>query len=71
MSQYEDKAKEESMQVIVVFQKSDRKVIATFELQTIITEMNVLVVPGVTYLVTSKKNIFHTSQDGTVYVKDI
>lgn len=59
------------MQILVVFQKSDRKVIATFELQTIITEMNVLVIPGVSYLVTSKKDIFHTAQDGTVYVKDI
>jgi len=59
------------MQILVVFQKSDRKVIATFELQTIITEMNVLVIPGVSYLVTSKKDIFHTAKDGTVYVKDI
>lgn len=51
------------MQILVVFQKSDRKVIATFELNTIITEMNVLVIPGISYLMTTK--------NGEVYVKEI
>lgn len=59
------------MQILVVFQISDRKVIATFEINTIITEMNVLVTPGVSYLMTSKRDIFNTSKDGTVYVKEI
>jgi hypothetical protein len=59
------------MQILVVFQKSDRKLIATFEINTIITEMNVLVVPGVTYLMTSKKDIFYTAPNGQVYVKEI
>ena len=59
------------MQILVVYQKSDRKVIATFELNTIITEMNVLVIPGVTYLMTTKRNIFYTAKDGQVYVKEI
>lgn len=58
-------------QVLVVFQKSDRKVIATFEINTIITEMNVLVIQGVSYLVTSKKDIFRTDATGQVYVKEI
>jgi hypothetical protein len=59
------------MQIIVVFQKSNRKLIATFELNTIITEMNALVVPGITYLVTSKKDIFITASNGEVFVKEI
>ncbi|MFS0657447.1 hypothetical protein AB1L07_02315 [Niallia alba] len=59
------------MQILVVYQKSDRKVIATFELNTIITEMNVLVIPGVSYLVSSKKDIFCTANDGQVFVKEI
>ena len=59
------------MQILVVYQKSDRKVIATFELNTIITEMNVLVIPKVSYLVSSKKDIFYTAKDGQVFVKEI
>lgn len=59
------------MQILVVFQKSDRKLIATFELNTIITEMNVLVIPEVSYLVTSEKDIFYTDSNGKVYVKNI
>jgi len=59
------------MQILVVFQKSDRKVIATFELNTIVTEMNVLVTPGISYLMTGKKDIFYTAKDGQVYVKKI
>lgn len=59
------------MQILVVFQKEDRKMIASFELNTIITDMNVLVIPGVSYLVTAKKDIFYTAKDGQVYVKDI
>jgi hypothetical protein len=59
------------MQLLVVFNKLDRKLIATFELNTIITDMNVLVVPGVTYLVTGKKDIFYTAPNGEVFVKEI
>jgi len=58
------------VQILVVFQKSDRKVIATFEMNTIITEINALVIPGVSYLVTTKKDIFHTASNGEVYVID-
>ncbi|OUS73013.1 hypothetical protein B1748_23695 [Paenibacillus sp. MY03] len=59
------------MQVLVVFHKSNRKLIATFELNTIITEMNVLVVPGVAYVLTAKKDIFRTAPNGEVFVKEI
>jgi hypothetical protein len=59
------------MQILVVYQKSDRKVIATFELKTIITEMNVLKIPEVDYLVTSKRDIFHNGPNGQLYVKEI
>lgn len=58
------------MQILVVFQKSDRKVIATFELNTIITNMNVLVIPGVSYLMTTKRDIFYTATNGEVFVKE-
>lgn len=58
------------MQILVVYQKSNRKLIATFELNTFITNMNILVVPGVTYSLTLKRDFFHTAEDGTVYVKD-
>ena len=59
------------MQILVVYQKSDRKVIATFELNTIVTKMNVLVIPGVTYLMTTERDIFYTAKNGQVYVKKI
>lgn len=59
------------MQILVVYRKSDRKVIATFELNTIVTEMNILVIPEITYLMTAEKNIFYTAKNGQVYVKEI
>ncbi|WP_150284144.1 hypothetical protein [Rummeliibacillus sp. TYF-LIM-RU47] len=59
------------MQILVVFRKVDRKVIATFEFNTLITEMNVLAIPEFSYLVTTKRDIFHTAADGQVFVKDI
>ena len=45
------------MQILVVFKKDTREVIATFELNTIVTGMNVLVIPGVSYLMTCKRDI--------------
>ncbi|HDK7218097.1 TPA: hypothetical protein PTV45_003568 [Clostridium botulinum] len=59
------------MHILVVFQNLNRKVVATFELNTIVTEMNVLVTPGVSYLMTTKRDIFYTAKDGQVYVKEI
>lgn len=60
------------MQIIVVYQKTNRKLIASFELNTIITEMNSLVIPGLAYLVTTKKDIFRTDPStGEVFVKEI
>lgn len=59
------------MQILVVFQKSDRKVVATFEVNTIITQMNVLVTPGVSYLLTTKRDIFYTAKNGDVFVKEV
>lgn len=58
------------MQILVVFRKSDRKLIAAFELNTIVAEMNVLVIPGVSYLMTIERDIFYTAKDGQVYVKE-
>lgn len=59
------------MQIIVVFYKSDRRLIATFELNTIITEANVLAIPNVGYLITAKKDIFYTDANGVYYVKEV
>lgn len=59
------------MQILVVFKKENREVIATFQLNTIVTEMNVLLIPGVSYLLTCKKDIFNTSLDGKIFVKEI
>lgn len=59
------------MQIVVVFQKSDRKVIATFELNSFVTDMKVLVIPNVSYLVSFKKDIFYTGKDGQLYVKNM
>lgn len=59
------------MQILVVFNKETRQLIATFELNTIITEANVLVIPGVTYLITAKKDIFYLGTGGHYYVKEV
>lgn len=58
------------MQILVVYQKTDRKVIVAFELMTIITEMNVLKIPDVDYLVTSKRDIIFTDPNGQMWVKE-
>lgn len=59
------------MQILVVFKKDTREVIATFELNTIVTEMNVLVVPDASYLVSLKRDIFYTAPNGKVFVKEV
>lgn len=59
------------MQILVVFKKDIREVIATFELNTIVTDMNVLVIPGVSYLMTCKRDIFYTDPNGKVFVKEV
>lgn len=58
------------MQILVVYKKDTRELIAAFELNTIIREMNILVVPGVTYLMSFKRDIFYTAPNGTVYVRE-
>lgn len=59
------------MQILVVFKKDTREVIATFELNTIVTDMNVLVISGVSYLMTCKRDIFYTDPNGKVFVKEV
>lgn len=58
------------MQILTVFKKDTREVLATFEINTIVTEMNVLTIPGVSYLVSFNRNIFYTAPNGTVFVKE-
>lgn len=59
------------MQILVVFKRDTREVVATFEFNTFVTDMNVLVTPEVSYLVSFKKDIFHINANGKVFVKDI
>lgn len=59
------------MQILIVFKKSNRQVIAAFEMQTIITEMNVLKIPDVDYLVTTKRDILFTDPNGMLWIKEI
>lgn len=59
------------MHTLVVFKEGTREFIAAFQLNTIITEMNVLKIPGVSYLITLEKYIFYTAPNGTVFIKDI
>ena len=58
------------MQTLVVYQKSDRKLVAAFKLNTLITEMDVLVVPGTAYLLTLKDDLFVQKSDGQYYLKE-
>lgn len=59
------------MQTLIVFKEDTRELLAAFHLQTIVTEMNIVKVPGVSYLMTLEKDIFYTVPNGTVFVKDI
>ena len=59
------------MQILVVFKKDTRDVISTFELNTIVTDMNVLVIPGVSYLMTCKRDKFYTDPKWKVYLKEV
>lgn len=58
------------MQTLVIYNREDRKLIATFKLNTIVTEMGALVVPGVAYLMTLNDDIFYKGTDGQFYVKE-
>lgn len=57
------------MQILVVYKKSSRQVVATFEFSNFVTEMNALLDSELTYLVSFKKDIFYTTPNGCVYVK--
>ena len=59
------------MQILVVFKNDTREVIATFELNTIVTDMKVLVIPGVSYLISFKRDIFYITSNGKVFVKEV
>lgn len=59
------------MHTLVVFKEGTSEFIVAFQLNTIITEMNVLKIPGVSYLITLEKDIFYTAPNGTVFIKDI
>ena len=50
------------MQTLIVFKEDTRELIAAFQLNTIITEMNVLKIPGVSFVVTVKKDVFSQLQ---------
>ncbi|WP_337530252.1 hypothetical protein [Zhenhengia sp.] len=50
-------------QVAIVYEKETRKLIATMEFRSIVTDCNILKIPGVEVVITMKV-------DGLFYVKD-
>lgn len=56
------------MQTVVVFQKSNRKLLATFKLNRF-SDMEVLKIPGVEVLVTYESDIFYV-KNNEYYVKE-
>lgn len=58
------------MQILVVYKIDTREVIATFDIGSIITEMKVLVIPGVSYLMSFKRDIFYAKSDSKIYLKE-
>ena len=59
------------MQILAVFWKDTRKLIACFDIHSVVTEMDALVVPGVSYVMSFDRDIFRTEPDGSVYVKEV
>lgn len=57
------------MQILVVYRKVDGLVVASFRYNSFITEADVLMLPGHSYLITSENDIMYTAEDGHVYVK--
>ena len=58
------------MQYLVVFRKKDRKLIASFKLNTIITEMDCLIIPDMSYLITTRSDIYDIDKNGQYYIKE-
>ena len=58
------------MQISVVYEKEIRKMLASFEINTLITSANILLVSGITYLITTKRDIVYTAPNEIVYVKN-
>ncbi|WP_315074458.1 hypothetical protein [uncultured Clostridium sp.] len=61
---------EEKLQTLVVFQKMDKKLIAMFKLDKIISGMNVLMMPGISFIITTEEDIFFKDKNGESYIKD-
>lgn len=59
------------MQILVIFIKETRQVVATFEFNTFVTESKILIVPGYDCLFSLDRNIFRTDSDGKTYVKNM
>lgn len=58
------------MQTLVVYSKSDRRVVATFKLNTFVTEMDVLMNPELSYTLSLKDIIFRRGSDDHYYLRE-
>ncbi len=58
------------MQILVIYRKSDRQVIATFKYNSFIIEAEVLMLTGHSYLITLKKDAMYFAEDGQAYVRE-
>lgn len=66
--------RDEQIKTLIIYQKSDRKLLAAFDLNTSRIDLNSVVSPHISYFVIDKKDLLnHTSegQDGFVYVKGL
>ncbi len=57
------------MQTLVVYRKSDNRVIAAFRYDTLLPDANVLMLPGYAYLITTKEIDFYQDHEGKYCVR--
>jgi len=58
------------MHLLIIYYKKDLRVIAAFETNTILTNMNVLKLPDIGYTVTLERDCMYTHTDGTTRLRE-
>lgn len=58
------------MHIIITYNRSDMSVVSAFETNTVITEMNVLKIPEVNYLVTIKRDALYRDKYGKLFLDE-
>lgn len=59
------------MQILVIFIKETRQVVASFEFDTVVDKSKILLVPEYDCLFSLDEDIFIVGSDGKIYVKNI